>query len=139
MAAKGISLHIGLNAVDASAYQGWDGQLRACEADAASMLAIAKAQNYAASESLLTRKATADSVLTGIKKAATQLSSGDFFLLTYSGHGGRIPDPQNPGKQVDTWVLYDRMIIGHELYHIWNDFSSGVRIFVTSDSCHSGS
>ena len=31
---KGISLHIGLNAVNADAYAGWDGPLAACEFDA---------------------------------------------------------------------------------------------------------
>jgi hypothetical protein len=139
MASKGISLHIGLNRVDPSAYQGWDGQLRACEADAASMQTIARSQGYAASPSLLTEKATANTVLDGIKQAATQLQGGDIFLLTYSGHGGRIRDPENPGKQVDTWVLYDRMIISHELYRLWSQFKDGVRIFMTSDSCHSGS
>ena len=28
---KGISLHIGLNRVDPTAYDGWDGALAACE------------------------------------------------------------------------------------------------------------
>lgn len=139
MPTKGISLHIGLNKVDPNAYEGWSGQLRACEADAASMLGIARAQNYASSTSILTDKATADAVLTAIKKAAAQLQSGDLFLLTYSGHGGRIPDPETKGKQVDTWVLYDRMIISHELYRCWGAFANGVRIFMLSDSCHSGS
>ena len=31
---KGHSLHIGLNSVDPAQYEGWDGQLAACEADA---------------------------------------------------------------------------------------------------------
>ncbi len=135
---KARSLHVGLNAVDPNAYNGWDGTLNACEADAAAMLAIAKSQGYAASNSLLTNDATAANVLAGIKQAAEDLHSGDLFLLTYSGHGGRIPDPENAGKQVDTWALYDRMLISHELYRAWNDFAPGVRIFVTSDSCHSG-
>jgi len=38
---KGISLHIGLNAVDPKHYQGWDGVLQACELDAKDMAAIA--------------------------------------------------------------------------------------------------
>jgi hypothetical protein len=139
MAAKGISLHIGLNRVDQTQYEGWSGDLRACESDAACMRAIAQSQNYVASESLLTAKATANAVFGSIKKAAADLKSGDFFLLTYSGHGGRIPDPEIEGKQVDTWALYDRMIISHELYRCWGLFPAGVRIFMLSDSCHSGS
>ena len=36
---KGISLHIGLNAVNAADYGGWDGPLAACEFDANDMAA----------------------------------------------------------------------------------------------------
>ena len=35
--AKGISIHIGLNHVDPKHYQGWDGALNACIADANDM------------------------------------------------------------------------------------------------------
>lgn len=52
--------------------------------------------------------------------------------------GAVIPDPENTDKQVDIWAVFDRMLISHELYRAWSDFSQGVRIFVTSDSCHSG-
>ena len=138
MATKAISLHIGLNRVDPNSYEGWNGQLRACEADAACMASIAQKQKYASSTSIVTEEATADAVLTAIKKASTQLQTGDLFLLTYSGHGGRIPDPEIENRQVDTWVLYDRMVISHELYRCWGAFASGVRIFMLSDSCHSG-
>ena len=41
---RGIGLHIGLNAVDPKAYEGWDGPLAACENDAHDMAAIAKAR-----------------------------------------------------------------------------------------------
>ena len=41
---RGVSLHIGLNAVSAAAYGGWDGPLAACEFDANDMAAIAKSK-----------------------------------------------------------------------------------------------
>ena len=34
---QGISVHIGLNSVDPRHYEGWAGQLTACEADAKDM------------------------------------------------------------------------------------------------------
>ena len=40
--AKGLALAIGLNAVDPRHYQGWSGELNACEADARDMSAIAE-------------------------------------------------------------------------------------------------
>ena len=40
--AQGVSIHIGLNHVDPKHYQGWDGALNACVADAKDMCALAK-------------------------------------------------------------------------------------------------
>ena len=89
--AKGMSLHIGLNHVDPNHYQGWDGKLKGCEQDANDMAAIARKQKFAASM-LLNEQATADAVKVAISTAAGKLKSGDTFLLTYSGHGGQVPD-----------------------------------------------
>jgi hypothetical protein len=36
-------------------------------------------------------------------------------------------------------VLFDRQLLDDELYTLWGQFEEGVRIFVLSDSCHSGS
>jgi hypothetical protein len=138
--AKAISLHIGLNGVDPAEYEGWDGELTACEFDAKDMLAIAKRQKFTTSTSLLTKKATADAVITAMQTAAKQLASGGLFLLTYSGHGGQVPDRNGDerDRQDETWVLYDRMLVDDELYALWAKFKAGSRILVLSDSCHSG-
>jgi hypothetical protein len=101
------------------------------------MKTIADSRGFS-STLILTKEATAERVLGEIGEAAKKLEGGDIFLLTYSGHGGWIPDPEEAGKKVDTWVLYNRMVISHELYRLWGNFKPGVRIFVTSDSCHSG-
>jgi metacaspase-1 len=53
--AKAMSLHIGLNAVNATAYGGWSGELNACEFDAKDMAAIAKSCGMK-STMLLTKK-----------------------------------------------------------------------------------
>ena len=41
-------------------------------------------------------------------------------------------------KQDETWCLFDGELIDDELYLELSRFASGVRIFVLSDSCHSG-
>ena len=41
MAARGQSLHIGVNKVDPAHYNGWEGTLAACEFDAEDMRALA--------------------------------------------------------------------------------------------------
>jgi len=138
---KGMSLHIGLNRVDPNHYQGWDGQLKGCEQDAKDMAAIARKQKFAASM-LLNEQATADAVKVAISTAAGKLKSGDTFLLTYSGHGGQVPDTngdETEDANDETWVLFDRELVDDELYALWGRFEAGVRVLMLSDSCHSGS
>ncbi|MEP7099376.1 MAG: caspase family protein, partial [Burkholderiales bacterium] len=136
---KGLSLNIGLNGVSAAAYGGWDGPLAACEFDANDMAAIAKSIG-AKPTVLLTKKATRANMLAGMRGAAKALKSGDFFLLTYSGHGGQVPDTNGDeaDKKDETWCLYDGQLIDDELYFELSKFATGVRILVLSDSCHSG-
>lgn len=150
MAAKGISLHIGLNAVDPAQYAGWDGPLDACEYDAQDMTAIAAELGYT-STTLLTAEATSAAVIDAISIAAGQLTKGDTFLVTNASHGGQVTDTNGDeakrdfgemGEQADskdeTWCLYDRQLIDDELWALWARFAPGVRILVLSDSCHSG-
>lgn len=138
---RGLSLHIGLNSVSAKAYGGWEGPLAACEFDAADMASIAKDKGMKPTV-LLTRKGTRANVLSGLRGAAKVLKSGDFFFLTYSGHGGQVPDvsgdEQEEDKQDETWCLYDGQLIDDELYYELSRFADGVRVLVLSDSCHSG-
>jgi metacaspase-1 len=138
--AKGISLHIGLNSVDPDHYEGWDGALNACEFDAKDMQALAKKQKFGSSKLLLTNNGTSAAVSAAMSDAAKRLSSGDIFFLTYSGHGGQVPDTNQdePDRRDETWVLYDRQLVDDELYGLYAKFKAGVRIMVLSDSCHSG-
>ncbi len=137
--ASGISLHIGLNFVDPSHYNGWDGKLNACENDAADMERIAASQKFRTSL-LLRENATRESVRKAIADAGANLQPGDIFFLSYSGHGGQLPDlnGDEPDGQDETWCLYDGELIDDELNELWIGFQKGVRILVTSDSCHSG-
>jgi metacaspase-1 len=138
--ARGMSLHIGLNRVDPAHYQGWDGALTACEFDANDMRAIAEGQGFEP-QSLLTKEASSEAILSAIERAAGELEGGDLFLCTYSGHGGQVPDrngEDEDDRSDETWVAYDRQIVDDELYALWGKFAPGVRVFVLSDSCHSG-
>jgi metacaspase-1 len=138
--AKGVSIHIGLNTVDPAHYNGWDGRLQACEFDAQDMQGIAEAKGFE-STILLTQEATAERVTAAIRDAAGQLEAGDILFLTYSGHGGQVPDTNSDEEDAndETWVLYDRQLVDDELFALWAEFEPGTRMFVLSDSCHSGS
>jgi hypothetical protein len=133
------SLHIGLNEISSAAYSGWSGPLAACEFDANDMAAIARSQAMKPVV-LLTKKATRANVLKAMRTAAKALVAGDLFFMTYSGHGGQVPDVSGDeaDKQDETWCLYDGQLIDDELYLELSRFARGVRILVLSDSCHSG-
>jgi len=137
--AKALSLHVGWNLVSAAAYSGWDGPLSACEFDAHDMAAIAKVQGMKPTV-LITKKATRKSVIDAMRAAAKTLKKGDLFFLTFSGHGGQIPDKsgEEPDRKDETWCLFDGQLIDDELYALLSGFVEGVRVLVLSDSCHSG-
>lgn len=136
---KGISLHIGLNYVDPNHYSDWNGELAAAEFDANDMCLIAKSRGFQTTK-LLREEATRNSVIGAISQAASTLALDDIFLVSYSGHGGQLPDVN--GDESDdadeTWCLYDGQLIDDELAGLWAKFKPGVRILVFSDSCHSG-
>jgi hypothetical protein len=135
-----LSLHIGLNGVSAAAYAGWDGPLAACEFDAHDMADIATAKGMKPTV-LLTKKATRAAVLAAMRGAAKTLGAGDLFFMSYSGHGGQVPDTNGdePDGKDETWCLFDGQLIDDELYLELSRFGAGVRVLVLSDSCHSGS
>jgi subtilisin family serine protease len=140
MPAKSYSLHIGLNAVDPIHYQGWDGQLLCCENDANFYYELAKKASFTISNVLLTQAANSESLVHHLSGAAKDLKEDDLFFLTYSGHGGSILDLNfdEDDLQDETWCLYDRQFLDDELFAQLALFKTGVKVFVISDSCHSG-
>ena len=137
---KALSLHLGLNSVSAAAYEGWDGPLAACEFDANDMAALARGKGMKPTV-LLTKKATRGALLSNMRSAAKALKAGDLFFMSYSGHGGQVPDTNSdePDRKDETWCLFDGQLIDDELYFELSRFATGVRVLVLSDSCHSGS
>jgi hypothetical protein len=136
---KGIALTIGLNSVDPGHYAGWSGDLKACEFDANDMAEIARKSGFEV-KTLLTEDATRDNVKGEISDVASELKSGDMFMLCYSGHGGQIVDLNDDeyDHRDETWCLYDGELIDDEIFDLLAQFRAGVRIVSTSDSCHSG-
>ena len=134
-----MALTIGLNSIDPNHYGGWSGDLTACEYDALAMTDIAKSQGFKAN-TLLTTTATRAKITEEIRNAAQTLKTGDIFMLSYSGHGGQLPDRNE--EEIDaideTWCAYDGQLVDDELYELLAEFEQGVRILVFSDSCHSG-
>ena len=128
---KGISIHIGLE---------YNGTLPTCGRDALDMQDIALSQNFETTHLLLNEEATTDSVKELIVSASETLVSGDMLFVSYSGHGSYVVDDSGDeeSEHDQVWCLYDRYLLDDELYALWTEFAEGVRIFVVSDSCHSG-
>jgi metacaspase-1 len=137
--AKGIAITTGLNSVNPSHYSGWSGDLKACEADAEDMAHIAESKGFDV-KTLLTDQATRANLRKEVTEAADVLKSGDVFMLSYSGHGGQLPDRNSDEDDAldETWCLYDGQLVDDETYSLLGKFERGVRVLVFSDSCHSG-
>ena len=144
---KGISIHIGLENLDLeSPYYGGAVSLPTCPQDAIDMKEIAESQNFSSSQLILDTDATAEGVTNAIVQASEVLVEGDILFISYSGHGTSLVDKDSDeevddsegGSHDEAWCLYDRPFLDDELYALWKKFKKGVRIFIISDSCHSG-
>jgi hypothetical protein len=139
--AHGLSIHVGLNRVDPGQYNGWSGELSGCINDARDMEKIARSRGFKP-QVLVDEDATAEALLNALTEAARTLVPGDTLMLTYSGHGGLIPDASSTDpnrKDTHVWALYNRMLLSQEIAALWPQFQTGVRIIAVADSCHSGS
>lgn len=137
---RGISVHIGVNHCDPSCYNGsWTGALSSPEYDVDTMEAIARSQGFSTNK-LKTRQATRENVIAAFQSAASELNPGDFFLVTYSGHGDSVPDlsGDEDDEKDDTWCLHNGHFLDDELNVLLAGFNPGCRVLILSDSCHSG-
>lgn len=133
--AQGISLHIGVDFVDVAHY-GDGNRLTGCTNDAKAMQTIADSLDYT-STILLDEEATTRNLIMRVREAAEALVEGDTFFITYSGHGGQMPDLSgDEGGNDETLCLFDRQYRDDELNRQLARFVEGVKIIWVSDSCH---
>jgi metacaspase-1 len=148
IAAKGLSLHIGLNNVDQGHYDESVAILKNCLNDANAMAELALSQGFSVLNVLLEDAGTKAAVKSAVADAAGQLKAGDIFLFTYSGHGSQVIDQNEdelknvrpdgrPDRHDETWCLYDGMMVDDEVNLMWQAFAPGVRVLVLLDCCHS--
>jgi hypothetical protein len=133
------SLHIGLNRLDPQKYPGVP-LLEAAEHDAQNLERLARARGFITTV-LTSEQATVARVLEEVRRFSQELQSGDLCLITFSGHGGLVPDYNKshaPRDFAQAFCLYDRMLVDEELVKLWPEFRPGVRVLIVLDSCHSG-
>lgn len=137
--ARGISVHVGVDLVDAGHYRPMLARLQSAEKDALAMRDLAQSRNFGTTI-LLGEEAKVSLVQQQIAFAAVSLVAGDTFVLTYAGHGGSVGDSDDPDegdRRDETWCLFDRQFFDDEVSLSLARFALGVRILVITDCCHS--
>jgi hypothetical protein len=136
---SGVSLHVGVDRVDAHHY-GPLRALRGAERDARSMAQLAEAQAFDRRVVLVGEEATIEAVRRELARAAGRLRPGDTFLFTFAGYGGAVPEltcgtNAVGGGSVRSMCLYDQQLLVPLLEADLARFRSGVRIVLVNDSC----
>lgn len=142
-----ISVHVGLNRVDAGHY-GSPRILQGCRNDADAMARVAAGAGIPLRHVLLDEAATAANLRALLAAAASQLAPDGLLLLTYAGHGAQLRDAEVPGAGIggdepggndEAFCLFDRMLRDDELCGLLADFGEAQRVVLVVDSCHAGS
>lgn len=130
------TLHIGINKYP-------DAPLSGCVNDAKDFAEYFKPHADSV-RVLLDKNATRARIITEVKTLLNRLSRGDWGVLTFSGHGTFVPDLN--GDEVDgrdeALVPYDyargKLILDDYFRTLLSARAKGSRLFVVTDSCHSG-
>lgn len=130
-----LSLHVGINRLDPVAYAGFEGWLRGCENDATGMAALAVQQGYT-SLGLLTDGARRGDFRALIEQAARSLVSGDWFLLSFAGHGTQFASPTSEYGLNEALCFFDGPMRERAFRALLSSFRPGVNIRVVLDCCY---
>jgi len=135
---QGMSIHVGVNSLD-EAHYGGTFPLTACVNDAKDFQDIAISLGY--QPILLTnQEATTNNFTAAIRQAATNLFTGDYLFVTFSGHGSQVANTsidEESDALDETLCFHDRMLIDDELYSLLSELRPGVNVTLVYDSCHS--
>lgn len=131
---------VGLTKVDVEAYYGWDGDCPGCDLDAKRISSIAR---RAGVDNILLRneQATRENFANAFTDVSSKLMPEDLFFAYYSGHGGQVPDLN--GDEVDgkdeTLCLWNGELVDDDIALLIKKIPAGVRCFIITDCCNSGS
>jgi hypothetical protein len=135
-----VSIHIGVNEPRSLPGSAARAQLAKSELAAWRMAELASQAGYGSMLVLRGQTATRAAVSAALWNASQLLSAGDTLLVSFSGHGGQVPDRDNddPYGSDESWSLHDGELLDDTLCGYWRLFRAGVRIVVVSESCYSG-
>ncbi len=137
---NGYSLHIGIDEVSKTYYQGKIPVLHGCVNDMNRMEQLAKSLGYI-STTLINDQATKENIIKTFQELSDKAVSGDSVMISYAGHGASIKDLNGDEEDDDkdeSWVTYNGFLLDDDINVALNKFVEGVKITMVSDSCHSG-
>lgn len=117
--------------------------LKGCVNDARDWSALLSGLGYE-TVTLLDGNADKASVKAALLSLVARAKFGDRIVFTYSGHGSFVADSDGdePDHRDECLVLHDYkqggLLTDDELHTIFQARRFGVRVYVFSDSCHSG-
>jgi hypothetical protein len=132
-----ISWHFGLNRVKPSAYGGWEGRLVACCNDATAMAALFARAGYEA-KAYFDDDCTRGQIRSVLEGAAAACQPGDWFAMSYSGHGSQRETAFGAGGWAESLCCYNDLLDDFEFVESVGKFQPGVNVVVILDSCFSG-
>ena len=124
-------------------YPGTGSDLAGCVNDANDWAVVLKKRGFSV-EKILNKQATGDAIRKGIKALVTQAKRGDLVVVQYSGHGSFVPDVDGDEPDGTDECLCPHDIINKgpitddEMFDLFSGRQQGVKVFMISDSCHSG-
>ncbi|HEU4885232.1 MAG TPA: caspase family protein [Longimicrobium sp.] len=137
---QAVSIHIGVN--DPRPADPFAARARLADSEAAAwrMAELASQAGYGSMLVLRGQTATLAAVNAALWNVSQLLAGGDTLLVTFSGHGGQVPDQdaEDPHGSDESWSLHDGELLDDTLCGYWRLFKAGVRIVVVSESCYSG-
>lgn len=139
MNAKGYSFHIALNKLDPKHYYKKYPELKGCWNDAEEMQKLAIKNGFERPTFKYDKDAKFDDFTKTLNAFSDKIvKPGDFFFLTFSGHGSNLKRNiyiNDSEKSDQTFCLYDRQILDDIIYEHLCRFKEGVRILILNDSC----
>jgi len=135
---KKRALCIGIND-----YPGTGSDLAGCVNDANDWAAVLSKRGFSV-DKILDKQATGDAIRREIKAMITEAKRGDLVVVQYSGHGSFVPDEDGdePDGTDECLCPYDITskgpITDDEMFDLFSAHQQGVKVFMISDSCHSG-
>lgn len=139
-AQRAAAVICGLTKVDKTKYGGWDGNCPGCDVDAQAW-AIACRSEGVPYELLLNEQANYVGIVASAKRACSMLSAGDLLILYISGHGGQVADVtgDEADRKDETLCLWDGQLSDDAVWQLLAQVPKGVRIWMITDTCNSGS